>query len=141
MAYHEEDQVARLILNWDRWKGDKPLKGTGSMWAELQIAERDLKREFRSNFGRFEALGVEAALTQEALGFMVSGHRVALLTYHMSSLTFEMQAIEIVRVHKSTYHRRLERAHFEFMDGFESRKRAQRDHAEALAAHYSGRPC
>lgn len=131
MAYHREDEVARLITNLERWIGDSPIQGAGRLWNEEQIAMRDLKLEYRSNFGRFEALGVEAQLTKDALGQMVGPLRFALRTYHTSSLTFEMQARQIVGVSKSTYHVRLVRAHVDFIDAFEEQQQVARDRAAA----------
>jgi hypothetical protein len=130
MAYHEEDRIARLIRNWDRWHGDKPIQGTSRLWIEGKIAIRDMRRDFQSNFGNFEALGQEALITKETLSAMVGGIRHALLTFHLSSLTFEMQARSIVGVSKSTYHARLVRGHFEFMEEYARQQQIGRDRVD-----------
>jgi hypothetical protein len=40
------------------------------------------------------------------------------MVYYLSSLTFEMQAREILHIAKSTYHQRLEVAHPIFMNAY-----------------------
>lgn len=131
MAYHEEDRVAQLIANYERWAGDNPIRGAGQLWIEEKIAMRDLLKEFRSNFGVFEALGVEAQLTKDTLTAMTPALRFSIRTFHLSSLTFAMQAKEIVRVSKSTYHERLVRGHYEFIDVHEKQAQLARERTKS----------
>jgi hypothetical protein len=137
MSYHEEERVALLITNYERWAGDNPVQGAGQLWLEDKIAMRDLIKDFRSNFGVFEALGAEASLTKDTLVAMTPALRFAVRTFHLSSLTFEMQAREIVRVSKSTYHTRLVRGHFEFMELFDRHTELARAKARSYAASAS----
>lgn len=134
MAYHEEDRVARLVMNYVMWAGDNPVRSCAQLFDEEVIAMRELRAEWRSSC-RIEVLGVEAELTKRTLEAMVPAHRFALWTFHLSSLTFEMQARTIVKCAKSTYHGRLVAAHVEFIEGYEDQQRLSR---ERVAAYLSG---
>lgn len=131
MAYHEEEKVAQLITNYVVWAGDNPVRSCAELFDEDKINLRELRQEWRSTY-RMEALGAEAQITKDALEVMDKGLRFALWTFHLSSLTFEMQAREILRVSKSTYHRRLVDAHIRFIEAYDEQVRVSR----ARAASY-----
>lgn len=130
MAYHEEDKAARLLANYFRWAGDSPIRGCGQLWDPEKIDARDLRKEWRSSYA-IEAMGQEAQLTKDALATMDGPLRFALITFHSSSLTFEMQARDKVRVSKSTYHHRLVRAHLDFDAAYERQQQLARDRTAA----------
>lgn len=132
MAYHEEDEVARLITNYVMWAGENPIRSCSDLFDEDKINLRELRQEWRSSY-RIEALGVDAALTKDTLEAMVPAHRFAVWTFHLSSLTFQMQAVDILHVSKSTYHRRLVQGHLEFMEQYEHQVLVSRARAASYA--------
>jgi hypothetical protein len=134
MAYHEEDRVARLIMNYVMWAGDNPVRSCAHFFDEEVINMREFKQEWRSSC-RMEVLGVEAQLTKGTLEAMVPAHRFALWTFHLSSLTFDMQARTIVKVAKSTYHQRLMMAHQEFIDEYQRQEKLSRERTAAYLQH------
>jgi hypothetical protein len=132
MAYHEEDKVGRLIMNYVMWAGDVPVRSCADLFDEDKINLRELRQEWRTNY-RFEALGSEAQITKETLDGMDKQLRFAVWTFHLSSLTFEMQAKMIVRVSKSTYHRRLVEGHIAFIERYDEQVRVSRARAASYA--------
>jgi hypothetical protein len=132
MAYHEEDTVARLIMNYVMWAGDVPVRSCADLFDEDKINLRELRQEWRSNY-RFEAMGPEAQITKDTLDGMDKQLRFAVWTFHLSSLTFEMQARVIVGVSKSTYHRRLVEGHIVFTERYEEQLRVSRERAASYA--------
>lgn len=131
MAYHEEDAVSRLIMNYVLWAGDSPVRSCADLFDEEKINLRELRQEWRSSY-RMEALGVEAQVTKDTLQVMTPVYRFSVWTFHLSGLTFEMQAKEIVGVSKSTYHSRLVQGHIEFIERYGE----QQDLARERAASY-----
>jgi hypothetical protein len=134
MAYYEEDEVRRLITNVVMWNGDgESVSGCGGMWARVIQAAR---QQWRSDF-RIPALGYDALPTKDALELIGETLSSALMVYYLSSLTFEMQAREILGVAKSTYHQRLEVAHPVFMNAYreavERRRPSLHTHVQAPA--------
>lgn len=132
MAYHEEDQVARLITNYVLWAGENPIRSCADLFDEDKINLRELRQEWRSSY-RMEALGVEAALTKDTLDVMTPALRFAVWTFHLSSLTFAMQARDILGVGKTTYHRRLMEGHVEFMEKYDLQVLVARERAASYA--------
>lgn len=130
MAYHEEDRVSRLIQNYVLWAGESPVRSCASLFDEEKINLRELRQEWRSSY-RMEVLGVEAQLTKETLEAMESQLRFPLWTFHLSSLTFEMQAREIVKTSKATYHRRLVEGHVAFIEGYDAQVAISRERSRA----------
>jgi hypothetical protein len=137
MAYHEEDRVSRLIVNYVMWAGDVPVRSCADLFDEDKINLRELRQEWRNTY-RFEALGSEAQITKDTLDRMDKQLRFAVWTFHTSSLTFEMQAKSIVGVSKSTYHRRLVEGHITFMEVYDEQLQSSRErtasYARALSA-------
>lgn len=132
MAYHEEDEVSRLVMNYVMWAGEHPIRSCGNLFDEDKINLRELRQAWRSYY-RMEALGADAAITKETLEAMTPVYRFAIWTFHLSSLTFEMQAKTIIGVSKSTYHGRLERGHIEFMEQHLQQKDIARERAASYA--------
>jgi hypothetical protein len=134
MAYYEEEEVRRLITNMAMWTGDgESPGGCGGMWARVTSEQR---LQWRSDF-RIPAIGVDALPTKDALELIGPSLAAALCTYYLSSLTFEMQAREILHISKSTYHQRLEVGHPLFMNAFREsveRRRGKVVHAYAISA-------
>lgn len=133
MAYYEEDEVRRLITNLAQWSGDGvAIRSSSSTWGAIA---REIRAGWRSSF-ILPALGIDAAPTASALEKI--GERLAkpLWTYYTSSLTFDMQADDIMGIAKSTYHRRLEEAHIAFMAAYREQLevRKARLHAYAKAS-------
>jgi hypothetical protein len=93
LSYYREDEVARLIQNWARWRGDgASVRGCGSSWLNADMANtRDARKSWRSAL-ILPTLGIDAARTAAALAAMRENHARALKTFHLSAVTFEMQA-------------------------------------------------
>lgn len=132
MAYHEEDKVGGLIMNYVMWAGDVPVRSCADLFDEDKINLRELRQEWRNNY-RFEALGSEAQITKDTLDRMDKQLRFAVWTFHLSSLTFEMQAKTILGVAKSTYHRRLVEGHIHFIQVYEEQVRVSRERSASYA--------
>ena len=130
MAYYQEDEVRRLITNVAMWCGDgESVSGCGGMWAQVA---RSARQQWRSDF-RIPAIGIDALPTKDALEFIGESLSSALMVYYLSSLTFEMQAREILGIAKSTYHQRLEVGHPLFMNAYREAVEKRRPSLHAYA--------
>jgi hypothetical protein len=125
MAYHRQEEVQRLIINLAMWNGDgESVRGCSSEWGRIV---REVRKGWRSSF-TIPAIGVDAAPTKAALEAIGETFSSALWTYYLSSLTFEMQAAEVLGIAKSTYHRRLEIGHTLFINAYNEALDRQRFH-------------
>jgi hypothetical protein len=118
--YHCEDEVGRLVENFFQWGGDgAAVLTSASLWARLV-------REVRRGSAPVAIVGVDAGYTASAFKAIGEALTKTLCTYHVSSLTIEMQARDILRIAQSTYRRRLERAHLDFMRAYHEARRASK---------------
>lgn len=113
MAYYEEDEVRRLITNMAQWSGDGASVGASASNWEREVVDGGWRSDFK-----IPALGIDVPPTKEALKRIGEYLAAPLCVYYLSSLTFEMQAREILSCAKSTYHSRLERGHLAFMEAY-----------------------
>lgn len=128
MSYFQVDEVGRLINNLARWDGDgASIRGCGGLWARI------IRESFMSSYP-VVTLGLDAGRTKLAmqrLALLGDGLARSLWTFHRSSLTFEHQARQVLGVSRSTYHRRLERAHPAFVEIYSDVCREAADGARA----------
>jgi hypothetical protein len=136
VSYYREDEVGRLIVNWWQWNGDGvAVRTCAKSWAEdSRTLMRDVRRTFRSSLP-VAVVGVDARKAGAALVAIRAELSRALRAFHLSSLTFEMQARELMHVSKSHYHRLLIEAHPAFIEAYEleAKTSAQRERATAAA--------
>jgi hypothetical protein len=135
MAYHREEEVRRLIENYACWMGDGVVQSRRGC-----IVLRAL-RGIRCAMGEAElpnTLGIEAGHTQAALNRLAMELHQALMVFHTSDLTFELQARQRARCSKSTYHRRLAEAHPLFIAEFEDQVIGAKQRSDARIAHAVG---
>lgn len=131
MSYHREDEVRTLIENYVSWRGDGVVVSAGS--SIFLRALNSIRQEVNPRAVTPAVLGIDAGYAGEALREMAPRLRFALLVYYTSSLTFVMQAREILDVSKPEYHRRLQVAHPEFMDRFQTAREAGKGRFAAWA--------
>lgn len=111
-TYYQEEEVGRLIVNYAQWGGDgAAVRGCGSIWDRLL---RELRRTMS---GVVVTLGVDAGYTKTALAAIGDELADALGEYHLSPFPVWHQAKKL-GIAKTTYYRRLERGHIEFMDAY-----------------------
>ena len=122
MAYFQGDEIRRLIENWAAWSGDGAvLYGVSPIaWSEDQYA----RREARSNGNVVKVVGVDASLTNDALGDMPGKFAKALKLYYLSSLTAGIIARTHFHCSPRKYYYLVAEAHPEFWHHFQKRRQS-----------------
>lgn len=111
-TYYQEEEVGRLIVNYAQWAGDGvSVHSSASLFLRLL---RELKR---TAGGMVVTLGVDAGYTKTALERIGEELANAVSEYHLSPFPVWHQAKKL-GIAKTTYYRRLERGHIEFMDAY-----------------------
>lgn len=119
-GYFCEDEVGRLIHNLAQWGGDGVAVRTAPSIMQRLLAE------LRKGSGPVITVGIDAGHTKTALLQLGEELGDAITTYHLSSLTIEMQARDYLRIAKTTYYRRLEVGHVEFMAAYHLARRGSK---------------
>lgn len=134
MIHPQQDEIRRLIENWAAWTGDS--KGAVYSTCPLCWTEAEYERR-ETRLARTDAIkpiGAEAQLTGEVLRAMDRREARALQAYYTRFETAETLARRYLRCSKSTFHRLVLRAHSDFWERYQERRRTAAERAAAMAA-------
>jgi hypothetical protein len=119
VTYHCEDEVEILIQNLAQWAGDGAAVRTAPSILQRLLAE------LTKGSGPVVTLGVDAGYTKVALKQIGDELATALVEYHLSAYPIYHQAQKL-GIAQSTYRRRLESGHVEFMAAYHAARRASK---------------
>lgn len=133
MIHPKQDEIRRLIENWQAWTGD----GKGAVYSTSPIAWTDEAygklEQRRSQVNVIKPIGAEAQLTGETLVAMPAREARALKAYYLSSMTAQLIAREYLRCSRRTFVTLVARGHSSFWELYLARKRGAAAMADEVA--------